>query len=97
MTIEDLITEARKRCGIKPYIHNQRLVKNWWPKPKIRYAGEIWGFECYSPSMLGFHPRDAEFSKTITAECKAYGETPEAAYDKWCSIFGSWNKKEDWV
>lgn len=95
-SVESLIAADRKRRGIKPFMPNAKYVEAWWPKPKIRYAGELWGFECYSPSKIGFHPRDGDYSESITCECKAYGTSPEEAYDKWCGVFPSWNKEHEW-
>ena len=97
MSLEDLIQQARKAKGFKPYMPNAKYVKPWWPKPKIKYLDKYWKFVCYSPSVIGFHPTDSEYSKTITAECKAYGSTPEEAYDKWCGVFPSWNRECEWT
>lgn len=88
-----------------------KLVKSWWPKPKIAAVPEhLWGdrwtnvnsgcmhkFVCYSFSAMGFHPRDPITPGVPECECLAYGESPEQAYDKWCDIFNVWNKEEDWV
>lgn len=68
MSLEKLIQLARKERGIKPYMPHAKLVKKWWPKPKIRileekYWGDKWSnhrgiirkYECLSFSAIGFH------------------------------------------
>lgn len=101
--LERIIAEARRQRGIKPYMPHAKLVKDWWPKPKIvrvfnEYMcseGKTW--ECYSFSTIGFHPRDPVIPGVPVGECLAYGDSPEKAYDKWCEIFNVWNKKEEWA
>lgn len=81
MKMDDIIKKVKREMGIKP---------------KIEFAGEAWGYECYSPSAKGFHPREGDLNEKITCECKAYGKTPEDAYNSWCGVFPSWNNEEDW-
>lgn len=96
---EKIITEARRRQGIKPYIPNAKLVEDWWPKPKIILTkNKHWPkYTCYSFSTIGFHPRDPIVKGVPEGECMVYGDTPSEAYNKWCEIFNVWNKKEEWV
>ena len=70
MTLEELIDNARhlRRLSGPPPARN-KLVKDWWPKPKIiALPKEQWGnrwqhpnsncehrFECFSFSHMGFH------------------------------------------
>lgn len=58
-------------------------------------------FECFSFSATGFHAggyRGEQTDPHLPGNvCLAYGETPEEAYNQWCSIFDVWNNKEDWV
>lgn len=114
MNLEELleaIAREKRIRGEVPVMPHAKLVKDWWPKPKIRPLPKpLWGnrwqntnsaylhkYECWSFSEIGFNPRDPVIDGIPQAECVAYGETPNQAYDTWCQVFNSWNKKEDWI
>lgn len=87
------------------------LVKEWWPKPKIKSVPKkFWGsrwinlstgclhkYECYSFSSTGFYTSEEQLEGLPSLKCMSYGETPEQAYTNWCRLFAVWNKEEDWI
>lgn len=62
-------------------------------------GGLLHKYECSSFSAMGFHHENERNQMDGLPKCKclAYGETPEQAYNRWCEVFNSWNKKEEWV
>lgn len=107
MSISELVCLAGR---VYRYMPNKKLVKEWWPKPLIKqHPKKYWGtkwtngdgilhkYTCRSFSTIGFITKEQQVEGLPKQLCFAHGESPEQAYDRWCELFNSWNKKEEWV
>jgi hypothetical protein len=112
MSLEDLIklaggTGPRRMPNAKlvkdwwPKPTIRTIPEKYWGDKWSNNRGILHKYECFSFSHVGFHSggyRGVQTDPNLPGNvCLAYGETPEQAYDQWCSVFKVWNDKEDWV
>lgn len=112
MSLEDLIklaggTGPRRMPNAKlvkdwwPKPTIRTIPEKYWGDKWSNNRGILHKYECFSFSHIGFHSggyRGVQTDPSLPGNvCLAYGETPEQAYDQWCSVFKVWNDKEDWV